>query len=64
MAISFPATPANGDSYTDAGSGQRYTWDGVKWIGNATGIRKVEPLTQAAYTALTTTDPTVLYLIS
>jgi hypothetical protein len=64
MAITFPSAPASGDSYTDATSGQRYTWDGTKWLGNAGGIRKVEPITQAAYTALTAKDPTVLYLVS
>ena len=64
MALTLPSAPAKGDNYTDPLSGQRYTWDGAKWIGNAAGIRKVEPITQAAYTALTTKDPTVLYLIS
>jgi hypothetical protein len=64
MAITFPATPANGEVYADPGSGQRYTWDGVKWLGNAAGIRKVEQMTQAAYTALPVKDPTVLYLLS
>jgi len=64
MAITFPGSPTNGESYTDPGSGQRYTWDGTKWLGNAAGIRKVEAMTQAAYTALPTKDPTVLYLLS
>ena len=62
--ITFPSAPANGDSYLDPGSGQRYTWNGSQWLGNATGVRKVETITQAAYTALATKDPTVLYLIS
>ena len=64
MAITFPAAPANGQQFTDPGSGQRYAYDGVKWKGNAAGIAKVETVTQAAYTALAVKDPTTLYLIS
>lgn len=64
MAITFPASPTTGTNYTDPGSGQCYTWDGTKWLGNAAVIRKIEPITQAAYTALAAKDPTVLYLIS
>jgi len=64
LAITFPSAPANGDSHLDPGSAQRYTWNGSQWLGNAAGIRKVEAITQAAYTALATKDPTVLYLIS
>ena len=63
MAITFPATPANGTVYTDPGSGQRYVYDGGKWKGNAAGIARVEKITDAAYTALTVKDPTVLYLV-
>ena len=33
MAITFPAAPTNGQSYTDTTSGQSWTWDGVKWKG-------------------------------
>jgi hypothetical protein len=64
MAISFPGSPAKGDSYSDPGSNQRYTWTGTAWIGNAAGVRKVEPITQAAYSALASKDATTLYLVS
>ena len=33
MAITFPAAPTNGQSYTDTTSGQSWTFDGVKWKG-------------------------------
>lgn len=33
MAITFPATPTNGQVYTDPTSGQSWTWDGTKWKG-------------------------------
>ena len=35
MAITFPAAPTNGQVYTDATSGQSWTWDGVKWKGSS-----------------------------
>ena len=33
MAINFPSSPINGQTYTDPTSGTLYVWDGVVWLG-------------------------------
>jgi hypothetical protein len=48
MAIDFPASPTNGQTVTVGGV--TWTWDGVKWVAQGTGVGVYLPLTGGTMT--------------